>query len=182
MGVVGSIGWRQAILENGEMRGSFSAPTLIVWIGFVWRSLKIAAERGPFIPAPVSTLQRLSRTSGIVCCAHDCLCLWREDTGFVSRWHHRAGSNLGSSGEGAIRIIRFCQKLGFIWGRWDKDEQPETLSLIIPCYNEERTLANCIERVLAIATADLGLELIIVDDSSEDRSLMVAHELAKHHP
>ena len=26
------------------------------------------AERGPFTPAPVSTLQRLSRTSGIVCC------------------------------------------------------------------------------------------------------------------
>jgi dolichol-phosphate mannosyltransferase len=59
---------------------------------------------------------------------------------------------------------------------------PKTLSLIIPCYNEEKTLANCVERVLAIATPDLGLELIIVDDSSEDRSLMVAHELAKHHP
>jgi len=69
MAVVGSIGWRQAILENGELRGGhFFAPTLIVWIGFVWRSLKFAAERGPFIPAPVSTLQRLSRTSGIAFC------------------------------------------------------------------------------------------------------------------
>ncbi len=50
---------------------------------------------------------------------------------------------------------------------------PKTLSLVIPCYNEERTLANCVKRVLAIATADLRLELIIVDDSSTDKSLMV---------
>jgi dolichol-phosphate mannosyltransferase len=56
------------------------------------------------------------------------------------------------------------------------------LSLIIPCYNEQRTLAHCIKRVLAIATADLGLELIIVDDCSEDNSLVVARELAMHHP
>jgi dolichol-phosphate mannosyltransferase len=59
---------------------------------------------------------------------------------------------------------------------------PKTLSLVIPCYNEERTLANCIKRVLAIATADLTLELIIVDDSSEDGSLMLARRLAEHHP
>jgi dolichol-phosphate mannosyltransferase len=61
-------------------------------------------------------------------------------------------------------------------------DSPKTLSLIIPCYNEEKTLGHCIKRVLAIATIDLALELIIVDDSSEDNSLVVAHELAKHHP
>lgn len=48
------------------------------------------------------------------------------------------------------------------------------LSLIIPYYNEQKTLAHCIKRVLAIATADLGLELIIVDDCSVDNSLVVA--------
>jgi dolichol-phosphate mannosyltransferase len=57
-----------------------------------------------------------------------------------------------------------------------------TLSLVIPCYNEEKTLAHCIKRVLAIAKADLRLELIIVDDHSADNSLAVARELAKHHP
>lgn len=56
------------------------------------------------------------------------------------------------------------------------------LSLIIPCYNEERTLAACIERVLAIATIDLELELIIVDDCSKDNSLAIARELEAHHP
>ncbi len=59
----------QSPKRHGErIEGQSSAPVLIVWIGFVWRSLKIAAERRPFAPAPVSTLQRLSRTSGIVCC------------------------------------------------------------------------------------------------------------------
>ena len=59
---------------------------------------------------------------------------------------------------------------------------PKTLSLVIPCYNEERTLIPCIKRVLAIATTDLKLELVIVDDCSTDKSLTVARELAKHHP
>lgn len=56
------------------------------------------------------------------------------------------------------------------------------LSLVIPSYNEEGTLANCVNRVLAIATPDLSLELIIVDDCSNDGSLSVAQELARRHP
>jgi dolichol-phosphate mannosyltransferase len=58
---------------------------------------------------------------------------------------------------------------------------PKRLSLIIPCYNEERTLAQCVKRVLAIATDDLKLELIIVDDCSSDDSLLIAHKLANYH-
>ncbi|KJS28479.1 MAG: glycosyl transferase [Desulfatitalea sp. BRH_c12] len=53
------------------------------------------------------------------------------------------------------------------------------LSIVIPCYNEERTLKLCVERVLAIADEKLSLELIIVDDHSEDNSYTVAEELHK---
>jgi len=56
------------------------------------------------------------------------------------------------------------------------------LSVIIPCYNEEATLARCVERVLAIADDDLRLEIIIVDDCSRDRSREIARELAGRHP
>ena len=62
------------------------------------------------------------------------------------------------------------------------NETPKTLSLVIPCYNEEKTLASCVKRVLSIHTTDLKLELIIVDDCSTDKSPIIAQDLAKHYP
>lgn len=62
---------------------------------------------------------------------------------------------------------------------WTK---PCTLTLVIPCYNEEATLAHCVERVLRLRSAMLQLELIVVDDCSKDKSLDVARELERQHP
>jgi glycosyltransferase involved in cell wall biosynthesis len=42
------------------------------------------------------------------------------------------------------------------------------LSIIVPAYNEERSLAVCLGRVLAIAGPALDLEVIVVDDASKD--------------
>ncbi len=53
-----------------------------------------------------------------------------------------------------------------------------TLSLIIPCYNEEQTLQDCIEKVLEIRENYLELEIIIVDDCSTDNSYKIAGELS----
>ncbi len=55
------------------------------------------------------------------------------------------------------------------------------LSVVVPCYNEEHTLAQCVQRVLAIAHAQLAIELIIVDDCSTDGSLSVAYDLQKRY-
>ena len=57
-----------------------------------------------------------------------------------------------------------------------------TLTLVIPCYNEERTLDACVNKVLAIADPTLALELIIVDDCSTDTSLNVARRIAAEKP
>jgi dolichol-phosphate mannosyltransferase len=57
-----------------------------------------------------------------------------------------------------------------------------TLSLVIPCYNEEKTLDSCIEKVLAIADDELQLELIVVDDCSKDASRAVARRIAERLP
>ena len=59
--------------------------------------------------------------------------------------------------------------------------RPVTLSVVIPCYNEEATLAHCVERVRAIADDALSLEIIIVDDASEDRSRHEATRLQLEH-
>lgn len=55
------------------------------------------------------------------------------------------------------------------------------LSLIIPCYNEAATLASCANRVLNIKESWLSLEIIIVDDASQDESLSIARDLEKRY-
>jgi glycosyltransferase involved in cell wall biosynthesis len=57
-----------------------------------------------------------------------------------------------------------------------------SLSVVIPCYNEEETLQECVSRLLAIADENLSLEVIIVDDHSDDRSLSIARQLEEAHP
>jgi len=56
-----------------------------------------------------------------------------------------------------------------------------TLSVVVPCYNEEATLGACIQRLLAIEDAHLKLEVIIVDDCSKDKSIVIAKKLAGDH-
>jgi glycosyltransferase involved in cell wall biosynthesis len=56
-----------------------------------------------------------------------------------------------------------------------------TLSVLIPVYNEARTLRTLIGRVLA-SPVPTDLELVCVDDASTDRSLDILHELAASDP
>lgn len=58
----------------------------------------------------------------------------------------------------------------------------DKLSLIIPCYNEEQTIETCIGNVRALASADLQLEIIVVDDASSDGSLAILEGLAAKYP
>ena len=57
-----------------------------------------------------------------------------------------------------------------------------SLSVVIPCYNEEKTLETCVSRVLALADDGIRIEVIIVDDASADRSLEIARALETAHP
>ena len=56
------------------------------------------------------------------------------------------------------------------------------LSVVIPCYNEERTLEGVVDRVLAADRCGLEIEVVIVDDGSRDRSAEVMKALAEKHP
>ena len=55
------------------------------------------------------------------------------------------------------------------------------LSIVIPIYNEERTLRATVDRVLA---AEMGVdkEVILVDDSSSDDSARIMEQIAAEHP
>jgi glycosyltransferase involved in cell wall biosynthesis len=66
--------------------------------------------------------------------------------------------------------------------RTDEPSQPVKLSIIIPCFDEEPTLATCVNRLLEIQDETLSLEVIIVDDCSRDRSFAIAQGLAGKHP
>ncbi len=58
----------------------------------------------------------------------------------------------------------------------------ETLSIIIPCYNEEPTLAQIVEEVLEVDLGKTKKELIIVDDRSTDNTPQIIKKLQKKHP
>jgi dolichol-phosphate mannosyltransferase len=59
---------------------------------------------------------------------------------------------------------------------------PIKLSVVIPCYNEEKTIEQCVDRVLAIRDETIELQVIIVDDCSKDQSLAAARRCADRVP
>ena len=64
----------------------------------------------------------------------------------------------------------------------DRSASACTLTLVVPCYDEEATLALCIDRILKLRSEKLKLEIIIVDDCSRDRSLEIAQKLEEQIP
>ncbi len=59
--------------------------------------------------------------------------------------------------------------------------QQKTLSVVVPCYNEQATLRSCVQDLLKIQDADLALEIIIVDDGSTDGCIAIAEALSAEH-
>lgn len=55
------------------------------------------------------------------------------------------------------------------------------LSIVIPFYNEEKTLRASVESVLEIKSDQLDLEVVMVDDCSSDNSRHVAEEIVASH-
>ena len=47
-----------------------------------------------------------------------------------------------------------------------------SISIIIPCFNEERTIEQVIQKVLDVEIKDVSKEIIIIDDGSSDNTLI----------
>jgi glycosyltransferase involved in cell wall biosynthesis len=56
------------------------------------------------------------------------------------------------------------------------------ISIVVPCYNESKTLETVITRVLVADVSGLEREIVIVDDGSQDDSVNIARALAERHP
>ena len=59
---------------------------------------------------------------------------------------------------------------------------PHLLSVVIPVFNEEKTVETMLDRVAAARTRDLDLELVIVNDGSTDRSPDLIRTWIDAHP
>lgn len=57
-----------------------------------------------------------------------------------------------------------------------------TLSIIIPCYNEEKTIGELLKRVLAVDLGSARKEVIVVNDGSQDRSGEIVREFGERSP
>lgn len=59
--------------------------------------------------------------------------------------------------------------------------EKEKLSIVIPVYNEEKTIAEIIKKVQAVKIPDIIKEIIIVNDYSKDRSFEIITKLSKRY-
>ena len=56
------------------------------------------------------------------------------------------------------------------------------LSVIIPIYNGAKTIARCLDSLVAIPNAATALEIIVINDGSQDETLEVVTDYQAQHP
>src|SRR3989344_2298277 len=56
------------------------------------------------------------------------------------------------------------------------------VSMLVPCFNEEKTLASTIDSLLAMQYPKEKLEIVIIDDGSRDNTAAIAREYVRMHP
>jgi dolichol-phosphate mannosyltransferase len=56
------------------------------------------------------------------------------------------------------------------------------VSVVIPVFNEAQTLEACVNRLLTVLAPVYPLEIILVDDGSQDGSVSIAQRLSASHP
>lgn len=55
------------------------------------------------------------------------------------------------------------------------------LSIVIPVYNEEKTIKSILSKVMMVDLGDINKEIILVDDGSTDGTIKVLEKLKKEH-
>jgi glycosyltransferase involved in cell wall biosynthesis len=58
----------------------------------------------------------------------------------------------------------------------------QTLSVVIPAFNEEKTVRAILDRIREVKLDGVGIEIVVVDDCSTDHTHQVVHQYRKSHP
>src|SRR5579872_5187847 len=58
-----------------------------------------------------------------------------------------------------------------------KLQPPRTISIVIPVFNEERTIEEIIDRVKKSNTLNLRKEIIVIDDASSDQTVKILSKI-----
>lgn len=57
-----------------------------------------------------------------------------------------------------------------------------SISMLVPCYNEEATLAGTLDSLLKLSYPKDKLEIVVIDDGSKDNTAAIAQSFATRHP
>src|SRR6185437_9769826 len=52
------------------------------------------------------------------------------------------------------------------------------VSIIIPAFNEERSIGSCLDAIANLRTADAEFEVLVIDNGSADRTVEIARHYA----
>lgn len=55
------------------------------------------------------------------------------------------------------------------------------VSIIVPCYNEEKNIANCLNNILSLDYPYRKMEIIVINDGSTDRTMDILKQFNKKH-
>lgn len=80
-------------------------------------------------------------------------------------------------------LITYLEKRGALKSEVAKKKSGqnfESVTIIVPCYNEEKTITKTIESLLALQYPKDKLKILIIDDGSKDSSLDVLKKYEQH--
>ncbi|MBD3313305.1 glycosyltransferase [Candidatus Woesearchaeota archaeon] len=75
-----------------------------------------------------------------------------------------------------LSLVLLTVIFSFLRKQEDLSYEP-TVSVVIPCYNEEKNISECVKGVYALSYPSEKMEVIIVDDGSTDSTLRNAESL-----